>query len=87
MNRQALQFGLELRPPSVGRIYEKQIFGRKLKHTIEPRVVYRFVSGIANFRNVIRFDARDLFSNTNEVEYGFTNRIFARRAEPSRSTR
>ena len=84
LNRYAADFSFELRPPALQRIFEKPIFGRKLKHTLEPHVVYRLVSGISNFRNVIHFDALDLFSNTNEVEYGFTTRLFAKRLNAPR---
>src|SRR5205823_2469924 len=79
INRRALQTGVEIRPPAIGRIFERPIFGRKLKHTFEPRLVYRFVNGVNNFQNVIRFDSRDLLSDTNEVEYAITNRVFAKR--------
>jgi LPS-assembly protein len=82
LDRRALEARVELRAPAISRVFEKPFFGRKLKHTIETHVVYDFVSGINNFQNVIRFDIRDLFSNTNEVEYGITNRIFARRLAP-----
>ena len=79
MNRRALQTGVEIRAPAIGRIFERPIFGRKLKHVIEPKVVYRFVNGVENFQNVIRFDSRDLLSDTNEIEYAITNRVFAKR--------
>ena len=58
------------------KIYKKGIFGKALKHTIEPSMTYRYVTGINNFLGVIRFDSADLVSNTNEVEYGLTNRIY-----------
>ena len=30
--------------------------GAKVKHVIEPRVTYRYVTGIDDFNNVVRFD-------------------------------
>jgi len=52
--------------------------GAKIKHVIEPRVTYRYVTGIEDFNNVVRFDDTDILSNTNEVEYSLTNRLLAK---------
>ncbi len=46
---------------------------------IEPRVIYRYVTGVDNFARILRFDERDILSNTNEVEYGVVNRLYAKR--------
>ena len=35
-----------------------------------------------NFGSIIRFDFRDILSNTNEVEFGLLQRLFARRERP-----
>ncbi len=80
VNRRAVEGSLELRPPALARIFERKFFGRTLKHTIEPRAVYRYVNGVDNFQNIIRFDARDILSDTNEVEYGVVNRLYAKRS-------
>lgn len=79
VNRKAAEFSAELRPPSVERLFKKTIFGNKLKHVIEPRAVYRKVSGIDNFSNILRFDWRDILSDTNEVEYGIINRLYTKK--------
>lgn len=79
LNRQALETAVELRPPAVERIFDKEFLGRKWKHVIEPRAVYRFVTGVNNFANVLKFDERDIFTDTNEVEYGFVTRLYAKR--------
>ena len=76
LNRKDFEGELEMRPPRIEKIYEKGIFGKALKHTIEPSVTYRYVSGIDNFLGVIRFDDSDIVSNTNEFEYGLTSRIY-----------
>ena len=65
-----------MRPPRLEKIYARGLFGKAVKHTIEPRVTYRYVTGVDNFLGVIRFDNADLVSNTNEVEYALTNRIY-----------
>ena len=80
VNRRAVETSVELRPPTLGKIFERTIKGRKVKHTIEPRLVYRYTNGVGNFPSIIRFDFRDILSDTNEVEYGLTQRLFLKRA-------
>lgn len=82
-NRQALDASVEIRPPTLEKVFNQEVYGRKLKHVIEPRVVYRLVTGVNDFANVLHFDYRDILSNTNEVEYGFTTRLYARRKPSS----
>jgi LPS-assembly protein len=54
--------------------------GRKWKHVIEPRVTYRYLTGVDNFASILRFDERDILSDTNEVEYAIVNRLYAKRS-------
>ncbi len=82
LNRQALQTDVELRPPTLERVFQKEFLGRKWKHVIEPLVNYRYVKGVNGFQNILRFDDRDILSDTNEVLYGFTTRLFAKRLGP-----
>ncbi len=79
INRKALEGSVEIRPPAFGRVFEREVWGRKWKHVIEPRVAYRYVTGVDNFAGILRFDARDILSNTNEVEYALVNRLYAKR--------
>ncbi len=79
INRRSLETSFELRAPTLGRIFEKPIWGRKIKHTIEPRMVYRYATGVENFPFIIRFDTRDILSNTNEIEYGILQRLYSKR--------
>ena len=76
LNRRMIQSSLELRPPALVRIFDRTIAGHKVKHVIEPRITYRYDNGVEDFFNIIRFDFRDIFSNTNEVEYGLTQRLY-----------
>ncbi len=78
-NRQALEGSVEIRPPALEKVFDKEFLGRKWKHVIEPRAVYRIVTGVNDFANVLHFDERDLLSNTHEVEYGFVTRLYAKR--------
>ena len=79
INRQALETAVELRPPTLERVFDKEFLGRKWKHVIEPRAVYRFVTGVNNFGNILKFDERDILTDTHEVEYGFVTRLYAKR--------
>jgi LPS-assembly protein len=78
INRRALETGVEIRPPALARIFDRKIAGYTIKHSFEPTIRYRYVNGVENFPEIIRFDATDILSDTNEVEYGFTNRIYAK---------
>ncbi|HYX53798.1 MAG TPA: LPS assembly protein LptD [Candidatus Limnocylindrales bacterium] len=75
-NRRTIDTALELRPPALAKEFDGEFLGAKVKHTIEPRVVYRYTNGVESFGNIIRFDSRDILSNTNEVEFGLMQRLF-----------
>jgi len=79
INRQALDTSVELRPPALERVFDKEFLGKKWKHVIEPRAVYRLVTGVNDFANVLHFDERDILSNTHEVEYGFVTRLYGKK--------
>jgi len=85
LQRTTQELSVELRPPSLERIFDSPagFLGKKIKHVIEPRAGFRLVSGVGNFNfhEVIRFDARDLVTSTRELEYGVTNRLFSKRSD------
>jgi LPS-assembly protein len=41
------------------------------------------VNGVQNLPNIIRFDSRDILSNTSEVEYAVVNRLYAKPVSPN----
>jgi LPS-assembly protein len=68
--------------PSLERVFNrKTILGDKLKHVIEPRVRYDYVTGVSNFNNTLLFDPTDLLTNTREVQFSIANRIYAKRGD------
>jgi len=78
--RSAPEGKVDLIFPSIARIFNrKTIFGDKLKHVIEPRVRYDYVTGVPDFNNTLLFDPSDLLTNTREMQFGLTNRIYAKR--------
>jgi len=83
LNRKSLEASFELRPPALSRVFDRPWLGRKWKHVIEPRMKYDYVTGVNNFRNILRFDAADVLTNTNEVEYSLVNRLYAKHVDPN----
>ena len=65
---------VDLRPPSFDRIYGDG--DSRWKHVIEPDVTYRYVTGINDFAGILRFDENDTLTDTNELEYSVTQRLF-----------
>lgn len=80
LNRRTIEGRIEFRPPALARVFDKEFLGRKWKHTIEPRVLYRYTNGVERFSSIIHFDLRDILSNTNEVEYGLVQRLYLKHA-------
>jgi len=82
INRRSLETSVEVRPPALSRVFDHPWLGRKWKHVIEPRLRYDYVTGVNDFSNILRFDATDILTNTNEIEYSLVNRIYAKRLDP-----
>jgi LPS-assembly protein len=71
---------LDLRPPALARNFRRGDGSVRFRHVIEPYVIYRRVAGIDNFNRIIRFDYVDAIADTNEIEYGISNRFYTRRS-------
>jgi LPS-assembly protein len=87
VDRLLADLGFDLRPPSLEKIFTPTYLGYRLKHVIEPDVQYRLVRARdpEDILDIIRFDAMDIFTETNEVEYSLTNTIMARKDVPDNS--
>jgi LPS-assembly protein len=61
--------------------------GYRIKHVIEPDIQYHLVRAHdpEDILDIIRFDAMDIFTETNDVEYSLTNSILARKDVPDNS--
>ncbi|MFL6544833.1 MAG: LPS-assembly protein LptD, partial [Candidatus Udaeobacter sp.] len=75
------EFTLDFRLPTFERIFHKANSRRKFKHTIEPEARYRVVTGINNFPRLIRFDADSTLTDTNEISYGITQRLWVKEGD------
>ncbi len=73
------EFELDFRPVALAKNYYSDTGAFRFRHTIEPYLTYRLISGVDNFNKIIRFDYQDTATDTNEIEYGLTNRLFTRR--------
>jgi LPS-assembly protein len=75
------EFSLDFRLPVVQRYFQKPGSKKKYKHTIEPYFAYNYVTGINNFQQLIRFDSDSTLTDTNELEYGVTQRLFVKNGD------
>ncbi|HEX5884464.1 MAG TPA: putative LPS assembly protein LptD, partial [Pyrinomonadaceae bacterium] len=74
------EFELDVRPPAFAKNFHRGGGDFFFRHVIEPYVVYRKISGINNFDRIIRFDYIDAVADTNEIEFGISNRFFTQRS-------
>jgi LPS-assembly protein len=73
------EFSFDVRPVALARNFYSADKRFRFRHVIEPFVTYRVIKGIDNFNQIIRFDHVDTIANTNEIEFGVTNRFYTRR--------
>lgn len=83
LSRSELEASLDLRPPAMMRDFQLARWHRTLRHVIEPEISYRFVGGIGQkARNVLFVDTTDTATNTNEVGFSLTQRLYVRDDKP-----
>lgn len=82
LNRSDTEIEVQVRPPVLERTFDsgwaRRWLKHDVKHTIEPDITYRYRTGIGNYASVLRFDPVDVVSDTNELEYGVTQRLYVR---------
>jgi LPS-assembly protein len=82
VNRKDVEASFEIHPPAVVRDFTapwlEKLFGGEVRHAIEPYVQYKYVAGVNNFSSIPRFDATDVVSDSNELDYSLTQRLFVR---------
>lgn len=77
IRREYLSLNVDLEGWGVSRIFGDSD-SRSWKHLVEPLLRYRYISGIDNFHEIIRFDDSDAIADTSEIEYGLVNRVFVK---------
>src|ERR1700751_3361446 len=73
------EFSLDIRPPMLERVWGHS--GTKWKHVIEPVITYQVVNGVNDFARFVRYDEDETLTDTNEIEYGITQRIYRRKGD------
>lgn len=87
LNRKAFIGDVTLHPPTMERDFMAPFAARffhttAFRHTIEPELSYHYVTGVNHFADTLRFDTTDVLTDTNELEYGLTQRLFLRHLHP-----
>ena len=82
LSRSDAEASVDIRPPAIERDFRPGRWGRQLRHVIEPEVTYRFVGGIGTkARDVTLIDTTDIATDTNEVGYTLTQRLYMRKTQ------
>jgi LPS-assembly protein len=82
INRRAEEANVDILFPSIEKVYNKKTFlGDKLKHVIETRANYKYVTGVNDFNRLIRFDTTEILADTSQAEFTVTNRIYAKKGD------
>lgn len=74
--RTTAELSLEVRPPALERTWSDG--GTQWRHTIEPEFDYEYVNGVNDYAKYPLFDEDDTLTDTNDVEYGMTQRLLRR---------
>ncbi len=80
LSRHYAELAVDVRPPTLEKVFLNEDDSPRFKHVIEPYLTYRLIRGVGDeFDETIKFDERDAVANTNEVEYAVVNRFFTTR--------
>jgi LPS-assembly protein len=74
------EFEVDVRLPAFFKDFHRPSGSFFFRHVIEPYITYRRIAGVNNFNRIIRFDYTDAIADTNEIEFGISNRFFTRRS-------
>lgn len=77
--RTTAEFSLQVAPPTVERTWQNG--GTRWRHTIEPQLQYDYVNGVNAFASTPLFDEDETLTDTNDVQYGITQRLFRRTSD------
>jgi LPS-assembly protein len=81
------EFDLDLRPPALAKNFYAPGGTFRFRHVVEPYLTYRRIGGVGRNDRAILFDSIDAVADTNEIEFGLTNRFFTRRSTENVSGR
>lgn len=78
LSRNTEEVSVDMRLPVLERVWSHG--DTKWKHVIEPDITYNYVNGVNDFGRFIRFDEDETLTDTNEFEYGVTQRLYRKTA-------
>ena len=82
-DRKDFEASVDIRPPALERDFRapwlEHLLGSNVRHVIAPDVQYSYVTGVGNFGSILRFDDRDIVSNTNQLRLTLSQRFYFRR--------
>jgi LPS-assembly protein len=79
LNRIDAEGSIDIRPPAIERDFVLARWNRVLRHVIEPEFTYRYVGGIRmQAQNVLLVDTTDTATNTNQIGFSLTQRLYLR---------
>jgi LPS-assembly protein len=81
LSRNTGEFAVELRPPTLEKYFDRPLTRHRYKHTIEPVFTYRYVTGVDNFADFVRFDSNATLTDTNEIEYGINQHLYVKQGD------
>ncbi len=88
MERLLGEISVDVRPPSLERVFATPHWGQRLKHVLETDVQYRLVRSHdpESLTDVVRYDELDILAETSEFEYSITNSLMMRKDVPDGQT-
>jgi LPS-assembly protein len=87
LNRSDLEANIDIRPPAIERDFAPSGWNHRIRHVIQPEITYRFVGGIGTkARDTALIDTTDIATDTNEVGYTLTQRLYVRETHPKPCT-
>jgi LPS-assembly protein len=85
LDRRFFEGSVDIRGPRLFKIFSLpgDFYSDKFKHTFEPEFLYTYRSAVKAFNSIPSFDYNDQYPGTNQILYGVTNRIYAKRTGPT----
>ncbi|MBK5256524.1 MAG: LPS-assembly protein LptD [Vicinamibacteria bacterium] len=85
LDRQFFEGSMDVRGPKLFKVFRLpgDVYSEKFKHTFEPEFLYTYRSKVLVFNSLPSFDFGDQYTGTNQLLYGVTNRIYAKRMGPA----
>jgi LPS-assembly protein len=84
LERRYLESNVDLRGPTFSRVFDRPggFYTERIKHVIGPEVSWRYASRVDDFLAIPKFDGVDQLLGANQLQYGITQRLLAKRPGP-----